>query len=166
MHVSLEALINSDEHKEGFKQLFALMRSSAFTKLTYNFDGSGDSGTLEKACEDYEGLHSETVKPKDVTCSLILKEPGGQTMEKNPKTGGFEWVQLWNESKAENLEELGYGLAEIVLNNDPHDWYNNDGGFGTIVFEITEDDKNSVFCDMNVRIVTEESHPDEVVFDG
>lgn len=165
MTQSLEDLVKDPAHAEGFKQLFALMRASAFTSLTYEFDGSGDSGNLERAVSEYETLHegNNEVTPESVSCSLILKEPNGETAEIRPD-GKHEWVTIWNDVQATNLAQLGYYLAELVLNNDPHDWYNNDGGFGTIVFSTTPENENHIFVDMNTREVISNAHPDEVTF--
>lgn len=161
MTMPISELVQQDLYKHAFHALFEAMRRHGFTRLVYRFEGSGDSGNLEPSVDEYDGLHDDKVEPSAIVFDepVKIKEPSGRTMD-----GRGNWVQMYDDVTAVNLNELGYRMALIVLNNDPHDWYNNDGGYGNIVFEVTKEGNNKIECDMNVRIVSSEAYPDEAEF--
>lgn len=154
-----EELYNNPLHKHAFTELFRLMRTRAIVTLSYAFDGSGDSGNLESNA-DWEGLHKGSIELKNIPCDVTLKEPNGKTLNDNGK-----WEQDYETVRCKTVEELGYRLAFIVLNNDPHNWYNNDGGYGLILFEVTLEGKNRILCDMNVNERISHPCPSEIEFD-
>src|SRR5262245_2382484 len=162
----IDELVSDDIFKNTFYTLFELMRRYAFTKLGYSFDGSGDDGTLEPDVQEYEGLH-DAIEPKAIAIDppLSIKEPNGKALVTNPTDpNDFDWVTQYVDVSVSDLEELGYRCASIVLDNNSHDWYNNDGGFGTIVFSITPEGNNAILCNMNLRITTSEAYPDTAEF--
>jgi hypothetical protein len=104
-------------------------------KVVVYFDGSGDSGQVESIDPTWDPLINYIDK------KLNLKDciPDSTT----------------------TLEEFIDKYAYKALDATNTDWYNNDGGFGEITFDV---DTGEVTVDMNVRIST--SHNTQYVFEG
>ena len=77
------------------------LKNMGITELVGEYDGSGDSGSIEHVyCEDED---ANTIDVDDVILSKV--------------------------------EEM---LYEVLSNNYEYDWYNNDGGYGTVRINIEE----------------------------
>jgi hypothetical protein len=77
------------------------LKNMGITELVGEYDGSGDSGSIEHVyCEDEDG---NTI---DVDDDILSK-----------------------------IEEM---LYEVLSNDYQYDWYNNDGGYGTVRINIED----------------------------
>ena len=77
------------------------LKNMGITELVAQYDGSGDSGSIEHVyCEDED---ANTIDVDDVILSKV--------------------------------EEM---LYEVLSNNYDYDWYNNDGGYGTVRINIED----------------------------
>ena len=124
--------MNDDQKKEVFE---FLMRHGV-TRIIAMFDGSGDSGQIEET--KIEGLTEDT-DPKTVYVSNFPEEAVGYRLRKTP-TSLYEAVDY---------------LIDAFLQDTNYDWYNNDGGFGTVTLIPA-----AHYChvDMNIRESTSHNY--------
>lgn len=118
-----------------------------FTKAIVYFDGCGDSGSVESVSfykgeqyipTDLTTLNSDTLKTKKypiVTTSTSYDEDSKK------------WVDL-DESKLCSAPELIEHIAYQKLDESNIDWYNNDGGYGELMFIFN---KKKIKLNMNTR---------------
>ena len=120
--------------------LEALSEAGAVSaEIEYN--GSGDSGQVESVIVlDKKGsalkLASNTVKIYSVSSTFEGK--------------GWENKFVLEEKK---LGDALSSLAELLLDYNHTDWYNNDAGFGKVVVDLKE---GSIKLQHNQRIMTDE----------
>lgn len=101
----------SKDKELDIKVLFASLEENGIVKVEIEFDGAGDSGSIEGVKCYVEDPHAEldrsvTEDPRIITDVLV-----------------------------EELTNLGYHILE---NYYGYDWYNNEGGYGTINIDIKE----------------------------
>lgn len=119
---------NLSDNREALKFLASL----GVAKVTIEFDGGGDSGSLGEIT--FEGI---TEKPEAL---------------KPPELGG------------ETLEKFANDLADRLLEETQYDWYNNDGGYGTIT--IVPGAEKPLHVDMNIRFMSSQLYELELDDDG
>lgn len=101
----------STDKELNIKVLFASLAQNGIVKVEINFDGAGDSGSIE-----------------DTKC--YIDDPDaelGRSVTENPK--------IITDALVEELTNLGYHILNQYYS---YDWYNNDGGYGTINIDIKE----------------------------
>lgn len=124
--------------------LMALFLKFGVFKCEIDFDGSGDSGQLGDI--RFEGISDEALAtPVQTVIDCVRRDWSNkgwvEKIETRPITG--------------NLKEIVEEFANEILEVSGYDWYNNDGGWGTIT--VVPGDK-SISVDMNVRITDSENH--------
>ena len=90
------------------------------TGIKVEYEGSGDSGAIEKIVY--------------ITKSLVNDEEGNLDLLHGLDTWGDEHSELYelDTPLAESLEQFAYDK----LMNDIDDWYNNEGGYGSIAILV------------------------------
>jgi hypothetical protein len=130
----------ADFTKQHVQNLFAQLKLLNVNSFEIEFDGSGDSGQIE-GVTFYDSSIEVMDIPED-TISWVYTAYGQEPKETK--------VTL---HKA--IEDLGYSM----LDESGHDWYNNDGGYGTIdVLLEGEDGKPTVHMEINIRYSTEDQY--------
>jgi hypothetical protein len=124
--------------------LFAQLRLHNVTKIVMNFEGAGDSGSID----DVILLNASGGNVTIPTTTILW------TSEDYHDAGKPKDTTL---RKA--LEDLGYQM----LDKTGVDWYNNDGGYGDIAIDISDIDNINVLFDMNQRYTEVENS--QFIFD-
>lgn len=137
----------SKERIEKFNadQILPFLKEKGITKVIVEFDGSGDSGQIENiSFQNKEG--EEPVGLEEETCFNLLTEytPWGA----KPEVGYSE------KSLRDFFEDAVYKALEERWGG----WENNDGAYGTFIFDI---EKNKLCGDVNLRTVETESYEKE-----
>ena len=123
-----------DETKDHLKMLTEL----AIIEVTAEFSGGGDSGCVEQA-EITEALHD--LKSYENVMTL-------------------QWhADKHNDGVQEPIAKFLNALVEELVMSCDMDWYNNDGGFGSILIRPGE---NRIFVDMNINETVSENFPIEL----
>lgn len=136
----MEALTH-DDYVASVRALISTLRILGVSVATVNFAGSGDSGSIHDIYVDI-GLslqehEIEFVEPRDVYMDGSYK-----------KRYTRKSTSLYDALKTFTYDQLeGTGL----------DWYNNDGGQGTLEIDLSADPP-AIRLDVEINIVTTEDH--------
>lgn len=95
--------------------IFAALAEAGITKVSIEFDGAGDSGQIEDILA-WNATFSGSV-PIPADCKLQLAYPG-------------------NPPREATLRDAIETLAYDYLDETYRGWENNDGAFGTFVFDV------------------------------
>jgi len=112
--------------------LFAQLRLHNVAKIVITFEGAGDSGSIDSV-----SLMDASDKHVTTPITTILWTSENYHDAGKPKDTTLQAA----------LEDLGYQM----LDKTGVDWYNNDGGYGEIVINISNIDDICVEFDMNQR---------------
>ena len=96
----------TQEQKEAVRNLLTKIRTAGYVGVSIGFEGSGDSGDLQGYC-------------------LFKEEDGFQLHE------CYAWETDHGEFAYQELKPLE-DLFYAVDNSSGEDWYNNDGGYGSV----------------------------------
>ena len=130
----------ADFTKQHVQNLIAQLKLLNVKEFRINFDGGGDDGQIDEI-EFYNSNNESFNIPID-TISWVYTDYGQEPKETK--------VTL---HKA--IEDLGYEM----LDEAGHDWYNNDGGYGTIDVTLEDEDgKPSVHMEINIRYLNEDRY--------
>lgn len=139
------------------KILFDAMKRLGITALQVNFDGAGDSGSIQDIY--YNGLHQNSVDLKNMrTDGVTIEIANGSVSD-----GKGNWVKQIETKSPQNMYELIEEISYEILSDANYNWCNNDGGFGDLYFFTEPDGSEHVRIDMNTRYSTSENHPIVVV---
>ena len=97
--------------------LFAALAEAGIHKVTVDYDGSGDSGQIE-SIEAWDAGNEKIPFPSEVKIQLI---------------SGNGDHPLSEQSLEAAVETLAWDYLEIH-----YGWENNDGAFGTFVFDVSD----------------------------
>lgn len=100
----------TQEQKEAVRDLLTKIRTAGYVGVSIGFEGSGDSGDLQDYC--------------------LFKEENGFELNEN-----YAWDADNGEFTHEELKPL-QDLFYAVDNSSGEDWYNNDGGYGSINIDL------------------------------
>ena len=126
----------ADFTKQHVEKLFTHLKILNVHSFSIEFEGSGDDGQID-----------------DITFLDSSDEP-----IKIPEDS-ITWV--YNEDRGEEqvtLYKCAEDLAYEMLDEAGHDWYNNDGGYGTITITLGEDGKPSVDLSIHIRYTDTDSY--------
>ena len=130
----------ADFTKQHVQKLFAQLKLLNVKEFKINFEGSGDDGQIDEI--EFYNSNNETFNIPIDTISWVYTDYGQEPKETK--------VTL---HKA--IEDLGYEM----LDEAGHDWYNNDGGYGTIDVTLEDEDgKPSVHMEINIRYLNEDRY--------
>jgi hypothetical protein len=96
--------------------LFAALAEAGIHRVTVEYDGSGDSGQIENV-EAWDARNERMTFPSGVMVQLASETP----------------TQLLPERLEAAVETLAWDYLEISIG---WGWENNDGAFGTFVFDV------------------------------
>lgn len=115
----------TNEEKQRTREVLTQLKNEGYTGVSISFDGAGDSGSITGA--------------KAFTGDFILDERHHEDF----------WQ--YEPEITEDLRDLGYD----ILSNSNYDWYNNDGGFGSIHISLLT---GEVHLDIRIRVFETEDY--------
>jgi hypothetical protein len=95
--------------------VFAALTEAGIHRVTVDYDGSGDSGQIENV-EAWDADNDRIPFPSGVKIQLASENPAYPLSEQNLEAA---------------VETLAWDYLEIYFG-----WENNDGAFGTFVFDV------------------------------
>ncbi len=120
-------MANPFPSKDNKTVLFTLLRMIGGAKVVVQFQGGGDCGEIADA-----DLYDKEGNRRELSDTKIL-----WTIEKD-KFVNNEWITEAVEEFMPVKEVLRH-VTETMLENEGLDWYNNDGGQGELVIDLTEE---------------------------
>ena len=130
----------ADFTKQHVQNLFAQLKLLNVKEFRINFEGSGDDGQIDEI--EFYNTNNETFNIPIDTISWVYTDYGQEPKETK--------VTLHKAT-----EDLGYSM----LDEAGHDWYNNDGGYGSISVLIEgQDGKPYVDMEINIRYTNEDHY--------
>lgn len=118
-------------------QLYAMLVALGITEVVVYFEGSGDSGSIDN-------IRTTPIVDLKAHSILIAVRDGG----KNFVNG--EWVSPPLEEREVKLETAITTIVYDWLESTGVDWYNEDGGFGTWIWNAPD----TITFEINVRETT------------
>jgi len=110
----------NDAEKQRTRAVLTQLKNEGYTGVSISFDGAGDSGSITGA--------------KAFTGDFILEDRyHNDFWEYEPQI-------------TEDLKDLGYD----ILSESDYDWYNNDGGYGSIHISLLT---GEVHLDIRIRVL-------------
>lgn len=100
----------TQKQKEAVRNLLTKIRTAGYVGVSIGFEGSGDSGDLQGYC--------------------LFKEERGFELDEC-----YAWDTNYERFTYEELEPLR-DLFYAVDNASAEDWYNNDGGYGSVNIDL------------------------------
>jgi len=115
----------TNEEKQRTREVLTQLKNEGYTGVSISFDGAGDSGSITGA--------------KAFTGDFILDE--------------MYYADFWQYEPeiTEDLRDLGYD----ILSDSGYDWYNNDGGYGSIHISLLT---GEVKLDIRIRVTDTEDY--------
>ena len=107
-------------------QVIDKLRDAGVKKVVIHYDGSGDSGQVDRI--DYFDEHAEFTPSKD-RHKVISDEKSYDA-----KTKGWVTKQV---ERMEDFDTMCDNLATDALSELGVDWYNNEGGYGECTLDVT-----------------------------
>lgn len=124
-----------DDNKE---LAFDLMKEHGITTITVNFNGEGDDGQIEDIyVDDKVNEHND----------FLGKQLEGVRISNGLRGGPNGPEVIWREGPCD-VRTLLESVCYSVLEQEYGGWENNDGAYGTFVFD---GDKRKVALEMNTR---------------
>ena len=110
----------TNEEKQRTREVLTQLKNEGYAGVSISFDGAGDSGSITGA--------------KAFTGDFILDE--------------MYYADFWQYEPeiTEDLRHLGYD----ILSESDYDWYNNDGGYGSIHISLLT---GEVHLDIRIRVL-------------
>lgn len=141
--------------KELFTRLCAHLITQGVQEVSVDFDGSGDSGSLGD-------ITLEFVPDCDNKRDHVLKtQIEGLKASSTFDHATNRWVYR-NTPCVMTVEELLKQATDAALEQSNLDWYNNDGGYGTLTLKLrNEAGEPELVLDMHIR----ETRTDDHTFD-
>lgn len=123
--------INSKENELKWASIALIFKDKGYKCIVAGYEGSGDSGGIEY-------IHA-TKDDFQTACDIA-----------------DSWNYQGNRASIDEVtDEVSFVESTIVfLLDDIEDWYNNDGGFGTVVMDIIN---NRYLINNNVRYTNHEN---------
>lgn len=120
-------------YMENLRRVLPVLRLHGVTRVEVSFDGSGDSGSIGDINFGDSRFDGSTVEVEIVSVNRVF-ESGS-------------WVSI-REVARKNLNAALEDLTNDYLEETGVDWYNNDGGFGTLVIDVAA---GTVALEVSVR---------------
>lgn len=141
----MSGVFQSKDQKDLFLTLLKVMGGRT---AEVAFDGSGDSGSIEEArLLDQEG------KEIDLTnATFDWYETKSEWDEPNGK-----WVRKHVPVPNMPVADILKNICEDALEESGHDWYNNDGGYGSLNIDLTTTPPE-IKLNVSIRYTSTEDH--------
>ena len=127
------------------RDMFHLLRCMGITRVTFQFSGGGDQGQIDQVT--VEGIH-ESLYP-------TLEVPDDFYAVHGAKS---DYAPAYRNSKLSNAIEA-FGDWYLEYDRCGYDWYNNDGGQGTLTLTPST---NSAHLDISINVTTTEEFEEEL----
>lgn len=138
------SLFPSKHHRD---LVLTQLRTLGVSQVEVSFSGSGDSGSIDAAyCVDASNKRIELPEPK-------FEWPQERSVF-SEKTKSWEH-QTYTEFL--NLEEILRALTNDALESQGLDWYNDDGGQGSLTIDFTQSPPN-IELNVGINITSTEDH--------
>lgn len=131
------------------------LKQAGATRVSIQYNGGGDEGHIEQVT-----VYKPMAKPKkdgeseeEVDVSKIEASIYSISTEYCPNTKGGWKTNI--ATKTDTLDKLLDEFAYELLEDQPFDWVNNEGGFGTLEYDVAT---NKFTMDHSQRIETVEHH--------
>lgn len=116
------------------KLLLSTLRMLSVAKVVVDFSGSGDSGSIDghratNANDDDVDLHTTT---------LIWP----RVRSKHEYVNGSYKYTITSSNESMTIAEIVEHLCDIALEHSQLDWYNNDGGQGSFIIDLSKNIPN------------------------
>lgn len=123
-------------YMENVRRILPILRDHNIMKVTVEFDGSGDSGSIQCVLYNVDNFDGNNV---DVEVVAVTSRFSNEESR---------WVRL-QENSRKNLNAAIEALTYDYLDEADVDWYNDEGGFGELVIDVNE---GTVSLEVNVRV--------------
>lgn len=131
------------------KLLFSSLRVLGVVKVVVDFSGGGDSGSVN-------GHRAVSANGDDVDISTTtINWPKLRSHHEYINDAYKYKTKISNESMT--LGQIVESLCEIALDHSELDWYNNEGGQGHFIIDITADPP-SVTLEIGINHMTTDDH--------
>ena len=124
------------EHRPFATAVMAALKASGVLKVVVEFDGCGDSGSIE-------GVYIQGGEPPETAEWLVS--------ESNQVDG--KWVTT-KHAKALPIKKALEEWCYEALSQSDVDWYNNDGGYGAMEIDLTQDTAELVIHQRYIEVNT------------
>lgn len=133
-------------YMENVRRILPVLRDHNIMKVTVEFDGSGDSGSIQCVHYNVDNFDGNNVDVEVVSVTSRFSSEESR------------WVRL-QENSRKNLNAAIEALTYDYLDEADVDWYNDDGGFGELVIDVNE---GTVSLEVNVRVTEVHRELDQV----
>lgn len=133
-----------DEDKKNL--LMTLLKVMGGRKVRVEFDGSGDSGTIENPI-----LFDQESNPIDLTNATF------DWYKASGKFEGGKWIHTVEPTPNMPVNDILIQITEDALEEEGLDWYNNEGGYGVLNIDLTTTPAN-ITMSVSIRIVNTDDY--------
>lgn len=133
-------------YMENVRRILPVLRDHNIMKVTVEFDGSGDSGSIQCVHYNVDNFDGNNVDVEVISVTSRFSSEESR------------WVRL-QENSRKNLNAAIEALTYDYLDEADIDWYNDDGGFGELVIDVNE---GTVSLEVNVRVTEVHRELDQV----
>ncbi|MDD2878320.1 MAG: hypothetical protein PHT60_14090 [Acidiphilium sp.] len=128
--------------------LFNALKAAGITRVTVNFDGSGDSGQIESV-EARDGANNPMELPAEtITYPSAVMEPRYESCSATASGQRFVGYEVHEVEKTAPLQDVIEEIFWDFIGAKHGGWENNDGGFGECHFNV---DEGVIRLEMNER---------------
>lgn len=112
--------------RKNMKHVLPVLKEAGVFKATITFSGEGDSGSVDDAVLDSEWDHPALKLP---CISASIKSVYSVSTGK--------WTEV-KEGSTSTVKQVLHDIAEDWAESTGVDWYNNDGGHGSVTLNVIE----------------------------
>lgn len=150
-----------DDHvfgtKEHFERICAHLIVQGVSEVSVEFDGSGDSGSIN----DVSLYFADQGKGHEHSQALLQVELQAVVTKSTFNKASNRWEKQTYEALS-SLENILKDATYAALDECGHDWYNNDGGYGTLTLKLSSaGGKPELILDVHIR----ETKTDDYTYD-
>lgn len=133
--------------KEHFERVCAHLVMQGVSEISVEFDGSSDSGSIN----DVNLYFADKAKGRDHSQALLRVELQAVVTKSTFNKASNRWEKQTFEALS-SLENILKDATYAALEECGHDWYNNDGGYGTLTLRLGGvDSKPELILDVHIR---------------
>ena len=125
---------NDSLYMDNLRRLLPVLRDQFVQSVVVSFDGSGDSGAIDSIFY----LPQRIYELPDITVEHVVT---------SQQFDDGRWIRQ-REVEAVSMNKAIDALTYEYLEETQIDWYNNDGGYGELVIDVTD---GTVSLEVNVR---------------
>ncbi len=129
--------------------LVKVLRENGITGIDVSFDGSGDSGSIERV-----DFYATTIDENGEANATPVRGVGGIIVESWERYSSFSPATGYTREERRDKTSLKNHIERLVdeaLDRAGVDWYNGIGGFGECTITVTESGKLEFKLEVNER---------------